>query len=294
MAFGFSALLDHADLRAADVTYLFHTTTLPVLRRMLPWLAAERHDLFEAYQSVHSVTAERTLANRPFVASFVPIGQDDMAFVALYRISRMEERPTATIYADPRFTELERDYGASDTAPTQNIARLASQIVFDMDMMEALSDLRGRVVVGRPPGRSYARLAEKLDPPILRIEGESVLTVPPPDWRLLSLTGQELRALPTSWANRLREWRGVYLILDEADGARYVGSAYGADNLLGRWTAHARQDRGITVELARRNPLSFRFSILERVSPDMPAEDVIALERTWMERLHTIRYGLNR
>lgn len=294
MVFGFNALLDHAGVSPSDVTLLFHTTTLPILRRMLPWLAAERPDLFDAYQSVHSLTAERTLANRPLVAAFVPIDRDDMAFVALYRILAMQDRPTSEIYSDARFAELERDYGATDTSPAQNMVRAARQLVFEMVATDDLADLRGRVVVRRPAGRAYARLAERLDPSVLRIEADPVLTVPPPDWRTLTLTGQELRALPASWANRLREWRGIYLIVDEVDGARYVGAAYGEDNLLGRWREHARQDQGVTVELIRRSPLTFRFSILERVSPDMAAEDVIVLERTWMERLHTIRYGLNR
>ena len=35
------------------------------------------------------------------------------------------------------------------------------------------------------------------------------------------------------------------------------------------------------------------FSILERTSPDMPAEEVVALEASWKERLHTRVTGLN-
>ena len=34
-------------------------------------------------------------------------------------------------------------------------------------------------------------------------------------------------------------------------------------------------------------PENFRFSILERVSPNMEADKVIALEATWKDRLHT-------
>jgi hypothetical protein len=91
----------------------------------------------------------------------------------------------------------------------------------------------------------------------------------------------------------LREWRGVYLIVDQTDGARYVGSAYGADNLLGRWRAHVQGDQGITAKLRARNPAHFHFAILERMAPDDPAEDVIAREMTWIARLDTRRHGLN-
>ena len=58
--------------------------------------------------------------------------------------------------------------------------------------------------------------------------------------------------------------------------------------------AHDAAATGVTVRLADRNPVNFRFSILERVSPDAPAEEVIALEQTWMERLGTVEFGLNR
>lgn len=46
--------------------------------------------------------------------------------------------------------------------------------------------------------------------------------------------------------------------------------------------------------LRRRAPRGFHFSILQRLSPDMDASDVIRLESTWKERLHTrAPLGLN-
>lgn len=51
--------------------------------------------------------------------------------------------------------------------------------------------------------------------------------------------------------------------------------------------------RSGNVELKGRDPTSFRFSILQRVSPDMEVSDVIALEATWNERLHSREFGLN-
>ena len=102
-----------------------------------------------------------------------------------------------------------------------------------------------------------------------------------------------LRAFPAGWRQTLSQWRGIYLITDATDGARYVGSAYGVENLLGRWQAHVAREVGVTAQLRHRDPVNFSFSILERVSPDMPTADVIALEQTWMTRLHTRTHGLN-
>ena len=60
-----------------------------------------------------------------------------------------------------------------------------------------------------------------------------------PEWDELALTWEDLRVLPTRWKSALSQWRGVYVIFDHDDGKRYVGSAYGKDNLLGRWLHYA-------------------------------------------------------
>lgn len=290
----FNLLLRDAGLDPAEVSVILHSTTLPVLRRWLPFIAAERPDLFAAYQSVHSTTAEAILRRRPRVASFVPLPHRRMAFAGLYRIAATEERATAEIYADPRFAELEQVYGASDTSPERNIARAARQWVFRMELCETLAALRGRLVIAAPPGRTYVRIAANLDPEVVALTETSLLVPAPPDWDAFIVGGQELRGLPAAWAARLREWRGIYLIVDESDGARYVGAAYGTENLLGRWRAHVARDQGVTAELRHRDPARFRFSILELLAPAAPPDEVIARESGWKQRLHTLEHGLNR
>jgi hypothetical protein len=92
----------------------------------------------------------------------------------------------------------------------------------------------------------------------------------------------------------LREWRGIYYILDSSDGRGYVGAAYGADNILGRWLNYGISGHGGNKALRKRDPSNFHFSILQRVSPDMPSDDVIRLEHAWKTRLHTREFGLNK
>ncbi len=97
-----------------------------------------------------------------------------------------------------------------------------------------------------------------------------------------------------SWRARLSEWHGIYLIFDESDGKSYVGSAYGRDNILGRWDVYVRNGHGGNRELRDRDPRNFRFTILERLAPDLPPEDVISKESSWKLRLHTrAPFGLN-
>ena len=83
-------------------------------------------------------------------------------------------------------------------------------------------------------------------------------------------------------------------IFDASDGKGYVGSAYGEANLYGRWLNYAARGHGGNKLLKERDPRNFRFSILQRVSPDMSAGDLIRLESSWKERLHTRQpFGLN-
>jgi hypothetical protein len=115
-----------------------------------------------------------------------------------------------------------------------------------------------------------------------------------PDWHEIILSWAELQSLPSSWSAALAQWRGVYLIYDTSRRAGYVGSAYGTDNIEGRWRNYARSGHGGNVELRKSRPEDLRFSILQRTSPDLDPDAVIALESSWKNRLHTREFGLNR
>ncbi|MCH7622967.1 MAG: GIY-YIG nuclease family protein, partial [Nitrospinae bacterium] len=115
-----------------------------------------------------------------------------------------------------------------------------------------------------------------------------------PEWDTIILTWEELGILPSLWKLALSQWRGIYYIFDTSNSKGYVGSAYGEDNLYGRWQDYAGSGHGGNRLLKKRDPKNFRFSILQRVSPDMDARDLIRLESSWKERLHSRQpYGLN-
>jgi len=91
----------------------------------------------------------------------------------------------------------------------------------------------------------------------------------------------------------IQRWRGIYFTFDVRRRAGYVGSASGAANILGRWMDYAARGHGGNKMLRDSLPSELRFSILQRVSPDTDAVDVVHLEATWKARLHTISAGLN-
>lgn len=279
-------LLRGAGLEPEHCTVMLHSPREPRLRRLLPHLAAARPDLFDAFQSSHAGPATATLRGRSHTVAFVALEGGDCVLVGVYAQSGCTPRTLQWQENHPEISELRRDFGY-DYNPVEG------QAFFDLRRSAHLEDMAGRLRIAPRLGRTYVRLAEKLDAEVVAITRESSFDAPPPYWREWCPTGPEIRALSPAQQARLREWRGVYLIVDESDGARYVGAAYGAENLLGRWRDHVAGDAGLTAALRARNPARFRFSILERVSPDMPPEEVIALEHGWMLRLHSRRFGLN-
>ncbi|WP_333714069.1 GIY-YIG nuclease family protein [Yoonia sp.] len=286
-------VLKTTGLELQTVAVVLHSSRLQPLRRMFPALAYERPDLFEAYQSVHAARAASTLYKRRFFTSFIPLSEGTMLFVGLFEIVSVSEKLTTEIYCDRRFRELELDYGATDTAPSINTARFETQLHFETALTDHLTDLRFRLKIGVPVGRTYVRLAENLNAPILELAPEAITAPPAPDWETFVVPPGTMKTLPKSWREKLQHWRGVYLIIDETDGARYVGSAYGHENLYGRWQAHTSGSLGVTANLKQRDPNRFRFSILQLLSPAATANEVVSVENSWKERLHTRVFGLN-
>lgn len=292
----FRTLLRAEGLALNEVTVFLHVPNVPVLRRALPQLVEEDPALFDAFQNQHGPRVEATLKARPYIASFVALPGGDFLFAGLFRITGHRFHTMAELDAVPARQELRLRYGDICFVELGKEKGLTGRLVFDLQAAPELASLTGRLSVSKPvnSGQSYRFLAENFAGQVMEISLERRFVPPPPDWRDMVLSATELRTLPRDWAARLKEWRGVYLVVDQSDGARYVGSAYGAENLHARWQAHVRRDKGVTAELSKRDPAGFRFSILERTSPDLPADEVIAIEQNWKSRLDTVAHGLNR
>lgn len=281
-----NSLLVEANLDPKDCTVMLHTPKEPHFRRVFAALFLTRRHLFETYQSSHHGPATATLRGRGHTVTFIGMEDGTCVLAGVYRVCGHNERSQDWQRNNPAIDALSREFRI-------DYSIREGQTFFDLQRTGHLEDLTGRLTIAPRLTRAYVRLAENLNAEIVEIARESRFDAPPPPWRNWHLSGAEIRSLGPRQTASLREWRGIYMIIDESDGQRYVGAAYGADNLLGRWQAHVGGDIGVTMELSKRNPANFRFSILERVSPDMPPEDVIALERSWMDRLHSRQFGLN-
>ncbi|GGG82471.1 hypothetical protein GCM10011415_35240 [Salipiger pallidus] len=280
-------------LPEGEVALCLHKSNDPVRRKALAILAEERPDLFDAFQSTHAPGPEATLRARPYLASFLSAPDGDAIFLGMF--SR-EAGPVLSLkewQEDPLLCEMRERIDGHLAPAEQGVDRLVGRTRFDLNRLARFSDLEKRLICRDPGGRAYMRLAETTPLQVRELRRHAHVAPPMPDWTELSLTRSDITTLPRQWAATLRHWRGIYLIVDESDGQRYVGSAYGAENLLGRWQRHVAGDVGVPVELRPRDPSRFRFSILELMAPTALVEDVVACENSWKLRLDTRRNGLN-
>ena len=282
-------LLNIEGIDPTEVLVMRHRPTEPGLRKVLPWLAAERPDVYNAYQQAQVPKAESALLRAGYLASFIGHEAGRALYVGLYKVGNHKTLTRKKYWSIPANKEM-KSFGMTGF----DLRGRTSVLWFEMELTDFYAHWKGKLIVDWPGGeRSWHRWASRNEFFVQSILEDSLLDEEMPNWRELVLTWDELKVLPNNWKTALSEWRGIYYIWDASDGKGYVGSAYGNDNLLGRWLNYAKSGHGGNKRLKKRKPSNFRFNILQRVSPDMAADNVIRLENTWKERLHTREIGLN-
>jgi len=277
-------LLQRKGIEPRSVLVLRHRPTgEPDLNKILPLLAADKPDLFNTYQQTQPPTLEKTMLSASYVASFIGHEPGQALFVGLYKIGKTKPLTYTQYWQVPEHIELKK-LGMKGFSGTKR----PQCLWFDLKLTDFYSEWKGKLIVDwPPPERSWWRRAHRNVMPIHAILEDSALGE-------LDFSWSQLAVLPKRWQAKLAEWRGIYYIFDTSAGKGYVGSAYCADNLLGRWRNYAASGHGGNRLLKQRDPQHFRFTVLELVAPNMEADEVIRRESTWKERLHTRQpHGLN-
>ena len=293
MALTFIDILTKNEIETETTLIMRHRPEQPALARVLPWLADEHPDAFNAYQSTQNTKEQNQLKKAGLLASFVASGVGEAVFVGMYDVAIGKLRSASAINKIPAFAKLV-EFGFPKATQSMHW--------FELKPNKNLSDYKGRLTIewsgGSHGGRSWSRWSNSTAGngfPVVNILESSILSSAKlmPDWSILTLSWPDLHAIPKSWSAAIRQWRGVYFILDTSDGKGYVGSAYGVDNIWGRWVNYAKTGTGGNKLLKTRDPSNLRFTILQRLSPDTSSKDVIEIENSWKVRLHTREFGLN-
>jgi len=274
-------LLAKAGLDPMSVMVMRHRPTERELREVLPWLAAERHEVYNAFQSNHGEVVERALSKARYLASFIGQEAGSAVFVGLYEVLGYEVVSAERFWSLPGNPEL-RQLGTKGPKDGRD------SFWFELRSTGHMGNWKGKLVIEWTGiERAWWRWAWRNHFPIHAIHDESLLVKAMPEWQSLTFDWSQLHVLPASWRQALAQWRGIYYIFDRTSKLGYVGSASGSENLLGRWQKYAAGGDGGNRLLRGKDPNGFVFSILQRVSPDMPVEEVVQVESTWKERLHT-------
>jgi hypothetical protein len=280
-------LLNEHGINPATCLVLRHRPPETQMRRVLPWLAAEQPDVFNMYQRTQSSKVEQQMKRAESVAAFIGHEPARAIFVGLYEMRGYKELSRERINKLPEQRALSSHSGDC-------VELLDRQLLFDLSLTDACCQWKGKLIVRWPPPElAWSRWAIGNHFEVEAILEESQFSEAMPDWREIVLTWEDLKVIPTRWKQALEQWRGIYFIQDAKSGRGYVGSAYGSENLYRRWMNYAKSGHGGNKQLRDCSPKYLRFSILERMSPDIPTADVIAREATWKVRLHTRSHGLN-
>lgn len=269
-----------------------HCPTEPRMNRAFPEIAATRPNLFNAYQQTHGERVEKALTNAEFVVSFIGRVPGQALFVGLYKVLSYRSITREEFWRIPEHQEL-RIFGMQGFDKTEEReSKLQFQLQYDESFY---SSWKRKLVIGWPGKEvSWWRWADRNIMPILAIHDLNQLEKKDLKWKEVNWAWRELPLYLDYYQHALKEWCAIYYIFDSSDLKGYVGSASGEDKLLQRWSNYRDTGHGGNKMLKMRNPENFHFSILERVSPDVSSDEVIALENSWKERLNTRQpTGLN-
>jgi hypothetical protein len=243
-----------------------------------------RRGWFEAYQNYQQ---KRVFDGLDYVVSFVGAGGTKARFVGVYRVAGYRPSEQEPLQPGCPIPELQ-----------------TSGHFYDLRKEPGYEDLEHRVIIEWGAGALawHQTLREK---PVLEIRPQGQLLELFDDYLGFALSFGELQYLfrhadaNAEWRARLSAVAGVYLAQTTTTGQQYVGSAYGAEGVWGRWAQYAVDGHGGNVllkELKEKDPAypkGLWFSLLQILPRTLARAEVLEWERRYKEKLGSRATGLN-
>ncbi|MDO4229975.1 MAG: GIY-YIG nuclease family protein [Capnocytophaga sp.] len=173
---------------------------------------------------------------------------------------------------------------------------------YDHEPIEKYKKYFGRVIIQFPKTNAFVTLkGDRIDEFIVKeILQDKLDNDFFPGYDKINLSWENLKRVlqKESWKTALENQKGVYLITDTSNGKMYVGSAYGKDMILGRWTSYIENGHGGNIEL-KELPFEhikkhFRYTILDIYKYKTDDRIITEREKWWKKILQTGQFGYNR
>ncbi len=272
----FNTLFAAANLDPSTIRLVRHRD--PTYHRAIYDDAIRRSPRFEEYQSGQgNPRVIAMLRSAKILAAYVVDPRGQTVFVGLWRVLGFRD----AYIPDP--------YRALDPAPK------GTPVAIDLQRMTELDEYSGRIIVDWGGGeRAWVQYADRQDKQILEIRRETAEETFP-GFARFGCGLHEIDGLPGSWLEPLRATRGVYLLVQRATGAQYVGSATGIDGFVGRWRSYSNGHGGnVRMRELSHAAEDYDVRILETVGSGAGLDDIYALETLWKDKLGSRVQGLNR
>jgi hypothetical protein len=253
----------------------------------IDFAALIKNDLIEEYQSIQT---KEVFANCENVISFIADGGSRSIFYGVYKVGKAS------------FGEYEQL--ASQKLQYYDPGIGKSRFKYDLECNRLFDDLSQRLIIDWGKAAiSWHQWAEN-DKQVIEILPKGHLKEFPGFLDFI-LDFNDLKIMINNpepnklWHQMLESVNAIYLITDQITGQQYVGSAYGAGGLLGRWKNYANTGHGgnkLLVELLSNDAeyaRNFTFTVLRTLPKTLTDQEVIAKEKLYKDKLGSRVFGLN-
>lgn len=210
-------------------------------------------------------------------------------FYACYKVNGEGVKANAEMCAEgfpfPEWYEKEEEY------------------LYPLEEVDIMSDLKNRLVIewGKAATAWYQWGTNEKEVLSIQMSEKKVFN----GFDTLRLSFDELEeivndsTLYENWHTAMSSVYAIYLIADKVDGQLYVGSAYSADGLLGRWSVYVKTKHGGNVLMRKKleeypeRYHDFQFSVLQILPKTLTNDEVIETESLWKSKLLSKEFGMN-
>lgn len=240
--------------------------------------------MLDTYQRIQS---KDVFKECNFVVSFIGIENSNAKLIGVYKVADIKKVSEVDLPSNFIYKDMYRD----------------DYFCYQLEKVEGFEDIIDRLIIKWGNGtRSWHQW----------LRDKEVVSILPkgyfkafPGYLNFVLTFDELHRIINNqeanieWHTMLKVVSGIYLILDTTSGLQYVGSAYGAEGILGRWKNYSLTKHGgnkLLINLLEAHPnqyKNFRFTILHTISQAMTGKEIVEYEKRYKEKLGTRAFGLN-